>query len=90
MGMAYIPEDRMVDGISGTLPISDNMVSTYYDRDDVSKGALLDNKAISRISDELIEKFAVKAKNNAIAVGSLSGGTFRRLLLPESTTPFLI
>ncbi|MBR2546040.1 MAG: ABC transporter ATP-binding protein [Erysipelotrichaceae bacterium] len=92
MGMAYIPEDRMVDGISGTLPISDNMVSTYYDRDDVSKGALLDNKAISRISDELIEKFAVKAKNNAVAVGSLSGGNVQKVVVARehNTIPNLM
>ena len=81
MGMAYIPEDRMVDGISGSLPISDNMISTYYDREDVSKGFILDNKAIDRISDELIEKFAVKAKNNKVAVGSLSGGNVQKVVV---------
>jgi simple sugar transport system ATP-binding protein len=81
LGMAYIPEDRMGDGIAGPLPISDNMISTYYTRDDVNKGMFMDNKAIDRISDELIETFAVKAENNKVSIDSLSGGNIQKVVV---------
>ncbi|MBR0385680.1 MAG: ABC transporter ATP-binding protein [Erysipelotrichaceae bacterium] len=81
MGMAYIPEDRMVDGISASLPIYDNMISTYYDRDDINGKMFMKQGEIEKISDELIDTFAVKTQSNATAVGSLSGGNVQKVVV---------
>lgn len=80
-GMAYIPEDRMGDGIAGNLPISDNMIATYYERKDLNKALAMDQKKIDAISDELIEKFAVKTSSRNIKVNALSGGNVQKVVV---------
>ena len=81
IGMAYIPEDRMVDGVAGELPISDNLISTYYTREDINGKLFMDNKAIARMSDQLIKTFAVKTKNADASVNSLSGGNVQKVVV---------
>ena len=81
IGMAYIPEDRMVDGVAGELPISDNLISTYYTREDINGKLFMDAKAITKMSDELIKTFAVKTKNAQATVNSLSGGNVQKVVV---------
>ncbi len=80
-GMAYIPEDRMNDGIAGDLPISDNMIATYYDREDVNGKITMNLKAIDKISDELIEQFSVKTGSNKTKINALSGGNIQKVVV---------
>lgn len=80
-GLAYIPEDRMGDGTSGTLSIADNLISTYYDRDDINKGLFMDKNAINAVSDKLIEDFEVKTESRETTVGSLSGGNIQKVVV---------
>lgn len=80
-GMAYIPEDRMNDGIAGNLPISDNMIATYYEREDFNGPIAMNQKAIDRVSDELIEKFAVKTSSRKTKVNALSGGNVQKVVV---------
>ncbi len=80
-GMAYIPEDRMVDGIAATLPISDNLISSYFDRKDINGKVFMNQKAIDKISDDLISTFAVKTQDANTNVGSLSGGNVQKVVV---------
>ena len=80
-GMAYIPEDRMGDGIAAELPITDNMISSYYDRKDINSALFMNQKEIDKISDKLIEEFEVKTEHNKINVGSLSGGNIQKVVV---------
>lgn len=91
-GLAYVPEDRMEDGMSGTLSISDNIISSYFDREDINKGLFMDWKKIDTMADELIDTFAVKAKDHTIAVGSLSGGNIQKVVVAReyNTHPSLM
>ena len=92
LGTAYIPEDRMGDGIAASLPIYDNIISTYYDREDINGKLFMDQKAISKVSDELIDTFAVKTQDNKTAVGSLSGGNVQKVVVAReyNTRPDLM
>ena len=81
IGMAYIPEDRMVDGVAGGLPISDNLISTYYTREDINGKIFMDSNAIAKMSDNLIKTFAVKTKNAEATVNSLSGGNVQKVVV---------
>ena len=80
-GMAYIPEDRMGDGVAGDLPISDNLISTYYTREDVNGKIFMDAKAINEISNHLVNTFAVKTKSAEASVNSLSGGNVQKVVV---------
>lgn len=43
-GLSYIPEDRMRDGIAAEASIADNMISTYYERSDLSGKVFFKNQ----------------------------------------------
>ena len=79
--MAYIPEDRMGDGVAGELPISDNLISTYFDREDINNKLFMNLKAIDKMSEELVKTFAVKTKNAQANVNSLSGGNVQKVVV---------
>ena len=81
LGMAYIPEDRMGDGIAGALPIYDNLISTYYDREDINGKVFMDTKAIRKTSENLVDTFAVKTKTIDASVNSLSGGNIQKVVV---------
>lgn len=80
-GMVYIPEDRMNDGIAGNLPISDNMIATYYDRKEFNNTFSLNQKNIDKVADELIEQFAVKTSSRKTKVNALSGGNVQKVVV---------
>ncbi|MPN17413.1 Autoinducer 2 import ATP-binding protein LsrA [bioreactor metagenome] len=80
-GIAYIPEDRMEDGIAAPASLSDNIISTYYDRKDINSKLFMLNKKIINESERLIEKFSIKAKNAKQKVGSLSGGNIQKVVV---------
>lgn len=81
VGMAYIPEDRMNDGVAGELPISDNLISTYYTRDDINGKIFMDSKKIDEVSENLVNTFAVKTKSAKANVNSLSGGNVQKVVV---------
>ena len=80
-GMAYIPEDRMGDGIAGNLPISDNLIATYFDRDELNGKIAMNQKKIDEVSDKLIEQFAVKTSSRKTKVNALSGGNVQKVVV---------
>ena len=92
VGMAYIPEDRMNDGIAGELPISDNLISSYFERQDINNKFFMDGKAIQELSNDLIDKFAVKTDSAETSVNSLSGGNIQKVVVARewNTSPNLM
>ncbi len=80
-GMAYIPEDRMGDGTSSALPITDNIISTYYDREDINGKIFMKNNEITRMAEDLIKTFAIKTQDSKTPVGSLSGGNIQKVVV---------
>ena len=92
VGMAYIPEDRMNDGIAGELPISDNLISSYFERNDINNKLFMNATAIKELSDDLINQFAVKTDSAETSVNSLSGGNIQKVVVARewNTSPNLM
>lgn len=80
-GLSYVPEDRMIDGIADKATISENIISSYYDRDDVSGKVFMKNKSIKEISKNLIKRFSVKTKDENQKIESLSGGNIQKVVV---------
>ena len=80
-GIAYIPEDRMSDGIAEQASVSDNIISTYYDRKDINSKFFMLNKKIMAEADRLIKKFSIKTQNAKAKIGSLSGGNIQKVVV---------
>lgn len=79
-GIAYVPEDRMEDGSALEASVSDNIVSTYYEKGEFSDAVFLKQKAIDAEADRLIQEFSVKTQNNQTKVGALSGGNIQKVV----------
>ncbi len=80
-GLAYIPEERMRDGVIKDFTIAENMVLREFDKPPFARHGFLDLKAIARHSDELIRKFRVKTPSRDTTAGSLSGGNIQKVVL---------
>lgn len=79
LGIAYVPEDRLTEGLFMPQSIQRNLVVTILER--LKKGLFLDRKAISAKTDEMFAAMQISAPNAELPVGSLSGGNAQRVLL---------
>ena len=78
-GIAYLPEDRKVDGIIGDLSVRENIILALQ----VLTGFF---KPFSRakaaaFADEYIEKLSIKTASRETPVSSLSGGNQQKVIL---------
>ena len=91
-GLSYIPEDRMVDGTAAEASIWDNLVSTYYHREDLSGKVFLKLKNIHKEAKELIEKFSIKTNSENEKINALSGGNIQKVVVARewNTSPKIL
>ncbi len=80
-GLAYIPEERMHDGVIQDFSVSENMVLQDHTRPPFSHGIFLDFQAIARASQQLVKDFRVKTPSIDTPVKNLSGGNIQKLIL---------
>lgn len=91
-GLAYIPEDRMVDGTAMEASVADNIISTYFERKDLNNKVFMNGKAITKEAERLIEKFSVKTDSPETSIESLSGGNIQKVVVAReyNTNPKLM
>ena len=80
-GLAYIPEERMLDGVIQEFSVAENMILQDHIRPPYSKGLFIDFGAVARQSRALVEQFRVKTPTIDTPVKSLSGGNIQKLIL---------
>lgn len=79
-GLSYVAEDRMIDGCSDIMSLSENLISNNVDCF-VNKIGLLDFEKIKKYTDKLIYEFDIKAKDGFQKIGSLSGGNIQKAII---------
>jgi len=84
-GLAYIPEDRMKEGVAQGATVSENLISTYYDRKELNGRIFMNQKAILQLANDLIKMFSVKTKNAKAKIESLSGGNIQKVVVARET-----
>lgn len=85
-GIAYIPEDRMVDGCSATSSITDNLVADRFFKPKFSKKFFVNKKAIEAEAIQLIDEFGVACMSKDNNVGALSGGNIQKVIVAREFT----
>jgi simple sugar transport system ATP-binding protein len=80
-GLAYIPEERMIDGVIQEFSVAENMILQDHTRPPYSRGLFLDFAAVARQTRELVDQFRVKTPTIDTRVKSLSGGNIQKLIL---------
>jgi len=79
--LAYIPEERMRDGMIREFTVAENLILREHHRQPFSRSGFLDLGYISRHADSLIERFQVKTPSRDTPAKSLSGGNIQKVVL---------
>jgi ABC-type uncharacterized transport system ATPase subunit len=81
VGLSYIPEERMHDGVIKDFSVSDNVILQDHAHVPYSNGLFLNFKAIDDKSQELVTDYNVKTPSLDTPVKNLSGGNIQKLIL---------
>jgi len=80
-GMAYIPEERMRDGMIKDFSVAENLILREHHQLPYSQAGFLNLKEVSANADALIESYNVKTPSQDTLVKNLSGGNIQKLVL---------
>ncbi|MBN1657695.1 MAG: ABC transporter ATP-binding protein [Anaerolineae bacterium] len=81
LGLAYIPEERMKDGMIQDFSIAENLILRDHHKEPFSRRGLLLLRVIADYADRLIQAFRVKTPSRETPAKSLSGGNIQKVVL---------
>ena len=82
IGIGYVPEDRLTQGLFMQHTISKNMIVTLLNSL-LNKFLLLDKKKVKNINENWIKELGIKTPSSELAVKQLSGGNQQRVVLSK-------
>jgi ABC-type sugar transport system ATPase subunit len=90
LGIAYIPEDRAIQGLIRTQTIAENIALANLKR--LLRGLFVDAAKVLRAAREAIERFGIRARGPQQIVRELSGGNQQKVVLGKwlSTDPRIL
>jgi simple sugar transport system ATP-binding protein len=80
-GLAYIPEERMHDGVVQDFSVAENLILQDHTRPPFSRRTFLNFAAIATRSRQLVQDFQVKTPTIETKVKSLSGGNIQKVIM---------
>jgi len=91
LGIAYVPEDRLVQGLVNEQPVGDNLIITIIDLL-VNRFKLLDRTKRKKNIEQWIDGLDIKVPSVSSPVRTLSGGNQQRIVLAKwiSTNPKIL
>ena len=79
--LAYIPEERMRDGMIREFTVAENMILREHHKPPYSHSGFLNLRAIYTNADKLISRFNVKTPSRDTQARNLSGGNIQKVVL---------
>lgn len=86
LGMAYIPEDRMIEGIAGNMSIKMNIMADRFTKKDFKHGLFMNDKKIDQIARQYIRDFEIACDGPDQPVRMLSGGNIQKVVVAREFT----
>ena len=83
LNIAYIPEDRLNDGILPTLTVAENIVLGSHKKF-LKKRILIDYFKVREVSRNAIKNFEIKTPSELGIAGRLSGGNIQKLMIARA------
>jgi len=77
--IAYVPEDRLSEGLFPTQSINRNLLATMYSR--ISRHSIIDQDRAGRMAAEQIANLAIATPTGEKLVSQLSGGNAQRVVI---------
>ncbi len=81
VGLSYIPEERMHDGVIKDFSVAENLVLQDHVNEPYSNGIFLNFKKIANHAQDMISDFNIKTPSKDTPIKSLSGGNIQKLIL---------
>jgi simple sugar transport system ATP-binding protein len=81
LGVAYIPEDRMSQGVAGEASIGDNLIANRYTGQEVGNGWMFSGAKIAAFAKKLIQEFYILCAGEKQKVSMLSGGNMQKVVV---------
>ena len=81
LGVGYVPEDRLHDGLVGDFSVAENLVLDLYDQPPFASHGALKLDEIARNATARVEEFDVRTSSTATPAGTLSGGNQQKVVL---------
>ena len=89
-GIAYVPEDRLTEGLFFPLSLSTNMATSVIDG--MTRWGCFSMRALRRFGSQWLEKLKIAAPSAETPVKNLSGGNQQRVVLARclATSPKIL
>ncbi len=81
LGIAYVPEDRGLQGLVKPQTIAENIAHTMLER--LRRGFLVDRARETALARHFIEALGIRARGPGQVVGQLSGGNQQKVVLAK-------
>jgi simple sugar transport system ATP-binding protein len=81
LGLSYIPEERMRDGMIKEFNVAENIILREHAQPPYANFGFLNSGAITKHSEELVSSFNVKTPSLETKSKSLSGGNIQKIIL---------
>jgi simple sugar transport system ATP-binding protein len=81
LGVGYVPEDRLHDGLVSSFSVAENLVLNLYDQDPFSRGVSLNLPYIRTNAEERVSEFDVRTSSIDHPASTLSGGNQQKVVL---------
>ncbi len=81
LGLRYVTDDRLHEGVVGRYPVSINLVLKRIGDAPFWRRGAIDRAAINATARELIREFDIRTPGPDTSIGKLSGGNIQKALL---------
>lgn len=86
MGLAFIAEDRMVQGVAAEMSIEMNIMADRITKKEFRKGIFVDNKKVRDTAIQYIKDFEIACDGPESKARMLSGGNIQKVVVAREFT----
>lgn len=83
-GVAYIPEDRLMDGYLPSVSVAHNLVLGSHNQVPYARRGFMDWDRINETARELIDTYQIRTRGPRDLAANLSGGNIQRLMIARA------
>jgi ABC-type uncharacterized transport system ATPase subunit len=81
LGLSYIPEERMIDGVIKEFTVAENFVLQDHGRKPYARGIFLNFRVIAKTCLDAVRRYEIKTPGTDVPIKNLSGGNIQKLIL---------
>lgn len=81
LGIGYISDDRLKDGLVLDMDVRDNFLLSSYSKREYTSHALIDTKRVQQATEQAVSSYAIKTASLSTPVRYLSGGNQQKLIV---------